>query len=87
MPTDQSATVAEPLEMAVYRKARKPWRCTCADPASNNYGGGVVMCQRSIRPGDTYVEHLGDSGSYQSGVRYCLPCGVATWRRSLWSGK
>jgi hypothetical protein len=132
-----NATASEPLpaldsSVAVYRTARKPWRCTCADrvgsyrvywereedwgtshgyrsgpwgrtPAgaaqmakemrdsgaytlvevrerlNRNYPSKAAGCRGDIHPGDRYIEYLGDAGAYQSGERYCLPCGISTW--------
>ena len=39
-------------------------------------------CRGDIEPGDQYVEYLGESSAYQSGVRYCLPCGLNAWART-----
>ena len=38
-------------------------------------------CRGDIAPGDRYVEYRGDVFMYESGSRYCLPCGLATWDR------
>lgn len=36
-------------------------------------------CIETIEPGDRYVEYLGESAAWESGSRYCLPCGEAAW--------
>lgn len=36
-------------------------------------------CRGDIAPGDQYIEYLGESMAWESGARYCLPCGLATW--------
>jgi len=69
----------DPRYETVLRRARKEWRCTCADPDSRNYPSRALMCQGRIKPGDEYVEYLGDAGPFGSGTRYCIPCGFATW--------
>lgn len=38
-------------------------------------------CIRFINPGDRYVEYLGDSWAWESGSRYCAPCGTAVWSK------
>lgn len=68
--------------VAVYRKARKEWHCQCPGnghrscPHTRPDG---PMCLQTIQPGDQYVEYFGEAAAYQSGLRYCLPCGVDTW--------
>ena len=71
---------------AVYRTARQPWRCQCdgscgelTRDTSNRTWCGNPACLGVIVPGDRYVEYLGETPAYQSGVRYCRPCGVAAW--------
>lgn len=67
---------------AVYRTARKPWDCECP-------GGGQpcphMECRGAIEPGERHVEYRAEAGPFESGARYCLPCGVATWSGSLWA--
>lgn len=36
-------------------------------------------CAGDIKPGDRYVEYLGEAAAYESGHRYCWPCGLQTW--------
>jgi hypothetical protein len=36
-------------------------------------------CVRVIAPGDRYVEYLGESPAYASGIRYTFPCAVMAW--------
>jgi len=61
---------------ALYRTARKPWTCQCP-------GGRKPCphddCARTIAPGDRYVEVTSEAAAYESGFRYCLPCGIATY--------
>jgi hypothetical protein len=64
--------------VALYRKARKTWLCQC--PGNGHQNCPHIMCQQTIQPGTDYVEYLGEAAAYQSGQRYCLACGVATWR-------
>lgn len=72
---------------AVYRTARKPWRCQCNGSCSTSTGPrrspcGNPRCVDTIAPGDRYVEYLGETPAHRSGIRYCLPCGVAAWTAS-----
>lgn len=70
------------MHEALYRTARKEWRCECP-------GGSAKCphadCRGTIAPGDRYVEYLGESAGYQSGYRYCLPCGVDIWAAAKWA--
>lgn len=53
---------------------------THAVPRINpNYAGRADDCAGRIEPGDRYVEYLGESAPWQSGDRYCWPCGVKVW--------
>jgi hypothetical protein len=62
---------------ALYRRARKEWGCQC--PGNGHHNCPHVLCQQTIKPGDEYVEYIGEASAYQSGKRYCLPCGVESW--------
>jgi hypothetical protein len=69
----------------VYRTARKPWKCECetsGDPFRRTGKGEPCIhseCRGEINPSDRYIEYLGESAAYESGIRYCLPCGLAVW--------
>lgn len=73
------------LEECLYRTARKQWTCKCDchrpelhDP--NNKYDHAGICVQEIKPGDRYIEYIGEVGGYgESGTRYCLPCGVKVW--------
>jgi hypothetical protein len=45
---------------------------------NRNYPSKAPDCRGDIRRADRYVEYLGDAGAYESGERYCLPCGITT---------
>lgn len=49
--------------------------------ANHNARSRSADCRGDIAPGDQYVEYLGESAAWQSGTRYCLPCGLATWAK------
>lgn len=49
------------------------------DVPNPNASGRAADCRGAIEPGDRYVEYLGEATTYESGVRYCLPCGIASW--------
>ncbi|HEU4423687.1 MAG TPA: hypothetical protein VFR67_14245 [Pilimelia sp.] len=73
--------VAEPAldsGVAVYRTARRGWQCQCPGNGHENCQHGD--CAEQIPAGARYVEYLGDAPAYKSGLRYCRPCGIATWR-------
>src|SRR4051812_46181385 len=53
------------------RMARKTWTCQARDHH--------VDCGITIRPGTQYVEYLGESHAYASGVRYTLVCAREVW--------
>lgn len=64
---------------AVYRTARKAWRCTCVTDFWNRLARSAE-CVETIAPGDRYIEYVGEVSRYgQSGHRYCLPCGLKSW--------
>lgn len=71
---------------SVYRTARKPWSCECPGNGRRPCPHGDDCAER-INPGDRYVEYLGEAAAYGSGTRYCLPCGVATWRADEWQAR
>ncbi|MEQ7008382.1 hypothetical protein ABN028_19595 [Actinopolymorpha sp. B17G11] len=55
---------------------------TTAEPEAvpnPNHRANVMQCTGDILPGDRYIEYLGEAAAYQSGTRYCLPCGIAAW--------
>jgi hypothetical protein len=60
-----------PEENAIYRTARKRYRCTGNGP-TNSPG-----CTGTIAPGDHYVEYVGDVPAYQRGSTVCMPCALA----------
>lgn len=64
-------------ENCVQRTARKAWPCQC--PGNGHRNCTHDDCAQEIRPGDRYVEYVGEAAPYQSGTRYCQPCGVAEW--------
>lgn len=75
------------LEECIYRTARKLWQCKCDchrlpnlhDP-TGEYGKHAEFCAQEIKPGDRYIEYMGEVAGYgESGTRYCLPCGVSVW--------
>jgi hypothetical protein len=55
----------------VVRRARKQWTCQ----ARTHH----VDCGITIRPGTQYVEYLGESHAYASGIRYSTVCARETW--------
>ena len=122
------------IEGAVWRTARKGWRCTAADEATGrwvitgvydrghtttyaptyeqaaakaqrmedrgpyanrqgryltitvvpepnpNHASRAKGCTGDIAPGVRYVEYRGETAAaWESGSRWCAPCGVATW--------
>jgi hypothetical protein len=75
------ATLPALMSAAVYRRARRTYACDCP-------GGSAPEphcdCRGHIEPGDRYVEYFGETPAYQSGLRYCLPCGVDTWNAARW---
>jgi hypothetical protein len=59
----------------VVRTARKTWRCVSSSGAE-----AQPSCPGTeIRPGELYVEYLGDAPAYGSGSRYHPGCAIATW--------
>jgi hypothetical protein len=84
--TDQ-LTVGQQQDGLVIRKARKPHRC---DHWERDEGEpdrmGVLprrYCDTPIRPGDTYLEYLGESPAFQSGYAYCAEHALAEWQVTL----
>jgi hypothetical protein len=65
-------------DMTLYRTARKSYRCGCP---GGNQPCPHADCRKDITPGDQYIEYVGEAGFAQSGVSYCMPCGVATWAK------
>lgn len=70
----------------VIRRARKQHRCRTMGSYSRHererlrgWDGGPVPAEHSgtIAVGESYVEYLGESPPYESGVRYCYACSVA----------
>lgn len=73
------------IASAVYRTARKPWACEC--PGTRRRSCPHQDCAQRIAPGDRHVEYLAEAEPYQSGTRYCLPCGRAFWAEREWMGR
>lgn len=71
--------------LGAVRRARKAWRCICADNFET--AGGFRNPEYrpdcpspDISPGDTYFEYMGEVACYgESGDRYCAGCAVAVW--------
>lgn len=74
----QYANPATLRENAVERVARREWHCVTS--SGPNSADRSPSCTKVISPGEAYIEYLGESHPYRSGTRYCLACGVATWR-------
>jgi hypothetical protein len=58
-------------ENAIFRTARKSYRC---------HGNGVAPapgCAGTIRPGDPYIEFVGETPAYQRGTAHCMTCAIA----------
>lgn len=60
-----------PEENAVYRTARKTYRCHGNGPRNS------AGCTGTIKPGDPYIEYTGDVPAYTRGSAVCLPCALA----------
>jgi hypothetical protein len=68
----------------VLRTARKPHRCehfTLITDAPVDRTGRTPRsyCETPIRPGDRYLEYLGESHAYQSGSAYCAEHALEEW--------
>lgn len=68
-------------QAAAMRRRRTYTTLTIEEVANRNHAQRVTDCARDINPGDRYIGYLGEAHVYQSGERYCLPCGLATWKR------
>jgi hypothetical protein len=58
---------------AIFRTARKQYRCAGNGGARPHSDG----CTSLIRPGDSYIEYVGETPAYQRGSTVCLPCALA----------
>ena len=79
--TNTWGTKIELVSEAVPRTARKKWLCQCPGNGHQNCPH-TIECNQTIRPGERYIEYLGEAAPYASGTRYCLPCGELTWEAS-----
>jgi hypothetical protein len=72
-------------QVAAQMRASDSYRLVEVRPRLNrNYPSRSPGCRGDIQPGQRYVEYLGDAAAYESGHRYCLPCGTAVWAASQW---
>lgn len=69
------------LENALWRTARKVWRCAGrvreGGYAKRDAAGRFLRCDHVIQRGERCVEYLGESPNYESGPHYCIPCARA----------
>jgi hypothetical protein len=74
-------TVGQKQDGLVIRKARKPHRCDHWEPAGEAVRGVLprAYCKTPIRPGDRYLEYLGESPAFHSGAAYCTEHAQAEW--------
>ena len=64
--------IADYIEGSIIRRAKKAHNCY-----------GAPHCeQHGIKPGETYIEYVGEVSAYQSGARYCLTCAESELVRS-----
>jgi hypothetical protein len=70
---------------AIYRTARKPWVCEC--PGNGRRPCPHGDCTGAIAPGRRYVAYLAEPGPCGFSARYCLACGVPTWRADEWRAR
>lgn len=67
------------------RKARKQWRCVCADPTwpggavNGNHALQSADCRGDILPRIRYFEYMGEAEPFAHGDAYCEPCALAMW--------
>ena len=72
----------------VIRTARKPHRCEHFElrpdePRDRMGHAPRTYCEIPIRPGDRYLEYLGEAAAFQSGVAYCAEHALAEWGVSV----
>jgi hypothetical protein len=68
----------------ILRTARKPHTCNhftlVVDGTLDRMGRTPrVYCETPIRPGDRYLEYLGESPAFHSGSAYCAEHALAEW--------
>ncbi len=66
----------------ILRRARKLYRCQMPRVREGHVvrrwdGGEIPAGHGDIAVGDVYVEDVGNSSPYESGLRYCAACSVA----------
>jgi len=62
-----------PEENAIYRTARKSYRCR---GAGNIPPKTAPACVGTITPGVPYVEYVGETPAYARGSAHCVPCAL-----------
>ena len=70
-PTNLNAGTGEPTGWAARFEVEPVLNPNARDRAED--------CAGDIKPGDRYVEYLGEAAAYESGHRYCWPCGLKIW--------
>lgn len=74
-------TEADAIEVRDRLAATGAYRNVTIEAVPNpNYRDG---CVGDIAPGDRYIEYVGEAAAWESGSRYCLPCGEAVWAVAL----
>jgi hypothetical protein len=63
-------------ELLILRTARKRHVC-CQGGGDRSHA--PADCTGTIRPGERYVEYVGEAPAYSSGHAYCLPCHRHFW--------
>ena len=65
-------------DVTLWRTARVEHRCAgrtyVAGRAQRNTDGKFIRCGKPIPAGSRYVEYLGETPAYESGVRYHVEC-------------
>jgi hypothetical protein len=63
-------------ETLALRTARKHRVC-CQGGGDGSHASPA--CTITIRPGEAYVEYMGETPAYHTGHAYCLPCHLKHW--------
>lgn len=60
-------------ENAIYRTARKTYRCEGSGGIPARHSDA---CPKLIRPGEAYIEYVGETPAYQRGSPHSIACAI-----------